>query len=196
MRARGSIACKVRGSKRYSYDLHQGGLEIPCTRIFSGEQSKILKIKGIINDTMLAEESKKKDESGESRSEDEVDDLNCESVVKRRKISNDMEWVCIAGSISLKLVEKETLLGGLQLTDIHINVTQMILKNQFLFINGLTSTLTVSSTSFGSWVSNYIQIFHCHGKHRITITTLGCDPGHVCVFDSLYTDIDHDTKVL
>ena len=49
---------------------------------------------------MLAEESKKEDESGESRGEDEVDDLNCESVVKRRKTSNDMEWVCIEGSIS------------------------------------------------------------------------------------------------
>ena len=105
-----------------------------------------------------------------------------------------MAWVCIAGSISLKLEEKEMLLGGLQLTDMHINATQMILKNQFLLINGLTSTLTVSSTSFGSWVSNYIQIFHCHGNHRITITTLGCDPGHVCVFDSLYTDNDHETK--
>ena len=92
--------CKVRGSKRYSYDLHQRGLEISCTLIFSGEQFKILKIKGIINDKMLVEESKKKDESRESRSEDEVDDLNCESVVKRRKTSNDMEWVCVEGSIS------------------------------------------------------------------------------------------------
>ena len=69
-----------------------------CTLIFSGEQFNILKIKGIINDTML--ESKKKDKSGESRGEDEVDDLNCESVVKRRKTSNDMEWVCVEGSIS------------------------------------------------------------------------------------------------
>ena len=102
MRARGSIACKVRGSKRYSYDLPQEGLEIPCTLIFSGKQSKILKIKGIINNIMLAEESKKKDKSGQSRSEDEVYDLNCESVVKRRKTSNDMAWVCIAGSISLQ----------------------------------------------------------------------------------------------
>ena len=100
LRSRGSIVCKVRGSKWYSYDLPQGGLKIPCTRIYSGEQSKILKIKGIINDIMLAEESKKKDESGESRSEDEVDDLNCESVVKRRQTSNDMIWVCIAGTIS------------------------------------------------------------------------------------------------
>ena len=85
MRAIGSIVCKVRGSKKYSYDLPQGELEIPCTLIFSGEQSKILKIKGIINNIMLAEESKKKDKSGESRSEDEVDDLNCESVVKEGK---------------------------------------------------------------------------------------------------------------
>ena len=63
LRARGSIAYKVRGSKRYSYDLHQGGLEIPCTLILSGEQSKILKIKGLINDIMLAEESKIKEEN-------------------------------------------------------------------------------------------------------------------------------------
>ena len=54
--------CKVRGSKRYSYDLPQAGLEIPCTLTFSGDQSKIVKI---IKDIMLAEESKKKDERKE-----------------------------------------------------------------------------------------------------------------------------------
>ena len=118
----------------YSYDLSQGGLEISCTLILSSEQSKILKIRWLIKDIMLAEESKKRNESEESRSEDEVDDLNCESVVKRKKTSNDMEWVCIVGTISLKFEEKEMLLGGLQLTDMHINVSQMILKNQFPLI--------------------------------------------------------------
>ena len=85
LKTRGSIECEVRGSKRYSYDLSQGGPEIPCTLIFSSVQSKIVKIKGLIEDIMLAEESKKKDESGQAKRKNKVDDENCESVVKEGK---------------------------------------------------------------------------------------------------------------
>ena len=39
------------GSKQYSRDLPQGGLEIPCVLIFSsGEQSKILKVQKLVKE--------------------------------------------------------------------------------------------------------------------------------------------------
>ena len=38
----GSITCIITGTRRYSRDLVQGGLEVPCTLIFKGEPSKLV----------------------------------------------------------------------------------------------------------------------------------------------------------
>ena len=43
----GSITCIMTGTRRYSRDLVQGGLKIPCTLIFKGEPSRIGKVKGM-----------------------------------------------------------------------------------------------------------------------------------------------------
>lgn len=40
----GNISCVVTGSRRYSADLPQGGLEIPSKVIFSGEPKEIKKL--------------------------------------------------------------------------------------------------------------------------------------------------------
>ena len=45
LRRGGSIVCVVTGHRRYSQDLPQGGLEIPCTLSFSGESTYIEKAK-------------------------------------------------------------------------------------------------------------------------------------------------------
>lgn len=45
----------MNGSRRYSSDLPQGGLEIPCVLTFSGEQTRIDKVKKAI--TIVAEQS-------------------------------------------------------------------------------------------------------------------------------------------
>ena len=41
----GDITCVVTGSRRYSSDLAQGGLEIPCTLIFRGQEKLVRTIK-------------------------------------------------------------------------------------------------------------------------------------------------------
>lgn len=41
----GSILCTVVGSRNYSADLPQGGLEIPCTLLFKGKPKEINKLK-------------------------------------------------------------------------------------------------------------------------------------------------------
>ena len=45
LRMGGLISCKVTGLKRFSHDLPQGGLEIPCTYLFSAKQDEIAKLK-------------------------------------------------------------------------------------------------------------------------------------------------------
>ena len=44
IRRRGTIECIVTDTRRYSSDLPQGGLGIPCTLLFSGEKREITKL--------------------------------------------------------------------------------------------------------------------------------------------------------
>ena len=44
------IACQMIGSKQYSMDLSQGGLEIPCVLTFSGEQREVLKVQKLVEE--------------------------------------------------------------------------------------------------------------------------------------------------
>ena len=57
LRRHGTIACRVNGSRRYSRDLSQGGLEVPCILIFSGEVLLIKKVKGLIDDVIKEDKS-------------------------------------------------------------------------------------------------------------------------------------------
>ena len=47
----GSIRCEVTGDRRYSSDLPQGGLEVPCELIFEGEKSYIQKIEKLLTNS-------------------------------------------------------------------------------------------------------------------------------------------------
>ena len=47
LRRGGSITCIVTGHRRYSADLPQGGLEVPCSLLFKAIPKEILKLKKI-----------------------------------------------------------------------------------------------------------------------------------------------------
>ena len=47
----GSIRCEVTGDRRYSSDLPQGGLEVPCDLIFEGKKKYIQKIEKLITNS-------------------------------------------------------------------------------------------------------------------------------------------------
>lgn len=54
LRKRGSsIYCKISGTRRYSRDLPQGGLEVPCVLMFSGESNSIDKLKKLIQEVLV-----------------------------------------------------------------------------------------------------------------------------------------------
>ena len=44
----GTIDCVMIGSRRYSVDLLQGGLEVPCKLIFNGKHEDIKKLKRLL----------------------------------------------------------------------------------------------------------------------------------------------------
>ena len=225
----GTITCQVIGSKQYSLDLPQGGLEIPCVLTFSGEQREVLKVQKLVEEinayiTTNSDEQPNKGEkiyfSKVSPSKSAADkikhldrdttgdldckasssdiDLDCNVVTVEdsteqftRNISEDLEWIRIS-SIILKKSDKESIIDGRRLTDMHINAAQKILSQQFPSFSGFDSTL--KQRCIGKWIDNYIQILFCRGCHWITVSTVGCKEGDINIFDSLYCEVDVASK--
>ena len=69
MRNGGSITCEVIGSRKYSHDLPQGGVEIPCSLEFTGELVKIEKVKQLFKEAPVGKTKEVKD----SNTLDDVD---------------------------------------------------------------------------------------------------------------------------
>jgi len=55
------------------------------------------------------------------------------------------------------------------------------------------TTNSLIQQCIGFWV-NYFQIWHCCQCHWITVSSIGCKPGEVKVYNSLYSDLDETAK--
>ena len=102
-------------------------------------------------------------------------------------------WVSL-NCITLLEADKTTLTSGSELTDMHINFAQAILKTQFNNIRGFYSTLLLKrfKASFPC-TGDVIQIMHTRGNHWIVVSTVGCSGKDVNVYDSLYSSVDSET---
>ena len=92
----------------------------------------------------------------------------------------------------------ESIIMGAELSDLHINLAQRILKEQFSYINGLESTLLQGKRHILTehMVKNKLQIIHCLDRHHwITASTVNNASGEVTVMDSIFKSIDQETKL-
>lgn len=79
------------------------------------------------------------------------------------------------------------------LNDLHINISQAILKNQFPEVDGLISTLLQAKKTIKLQIRCGLQIVHCRGNHWILASNMNCKEGTLQVFDSLYASVDEGT---
>ena len=86
-----------------------------------------------------------------------------------------MHWLQF-GNISLYSNDKEDVVDGQWLTDLHMNAVQYMLKSQFPYVSGLHSTLICKSGPAE------IQILFVNNNHWITVSTK-CDGADVIVYD-------------
>lgn len=209
LRRNGTISCQVTGNRRYSSDLPQGGLEIPCILTFSGDAMHVEKVKGLLEDLKLlkAKADPKTDDVdddgsdvGESKS-DSITEVHStdeeESMPKRRKVGEDTNnsvWVSIRGII-LTETDKHTISNGSELTDMHINFFQQLLHQQFPTLEGLRSSLS-PVIKIGTWIDKYMQIFHCYGNHWVCASTIGCQDGTIQIYDSMYSVVCKDVQTI
>ena len=163
----GTITCRVTASRRYSGDLPQGGLEIPCLLTFKGTMKDIAKITRLVKYALSS-----------------PTDASDEQPPKKKKRCDSPD--------STSCAEAEGVIIGEKLSDIHINFAQQLLKQQFPQLNGLKSTLLQSKENTGEFLPAQI---HCHSRdHWIVASTNACKDGDVCVYDSVFSTLDKETN--
>ena len=79
------------------------------------------------------------------------------------------------------------------LTDNIINATQELLRRNYP-VPGLQSTLLSHTLAFDVMREEFVQVLHSGGSHRLTVSTIGCPPSTVKVYDSLYSELPTQTK--
>ena len=92
--------------------------------------------------------------------------------------------------------DRNVITSGEQLTDNHINFSQLVLKKQFDKLLGLQSTVLLSKLKALLPSTGALQVIHSRGNHWIVASTIGCSSGEVMVFNSLYSSIDQTTMKL
>jgi len=115
LRRHGTIRCRVNGSRIYSSDLPQSGLEVPCVSTFSGEHLLINKVMNLITDIM-GEESKKTIP---------IETTNPGSMPPQKKCKQSKdadEWVHWDSGLSLRVSDQDATLMGQELNDKHIDI--------------------------------------------------------------------------
>ena len=142
LRRNGVMTVCTTERRRFSADLPQGGLEIPCLITFEGAGKDIQKVRKLVTAAMLP-----------------TDDIQ---QTKKRKISvggseDTREWVQ-CGGIILTNQDKQILFAGQKLTDQHINYAQSLLRLQFPKLNGLQSTLYQSRSEGFKTTTDSLQI--------------------------------------
>ena len=79
------------------------------------------------------------------------------------------------------------------LTDNIINATQELLRRKYLVL-GLQSTLLSHTLAFDVMREEFVQVLHSGGSHWLTVSTIGCPPSTVKVYDSFYSELPAQMK--
>ena len=87
---------------------------------------------------------------------------------------------------SLSVQDKLALSSGEWMNDLHISAAQQLFRTDFPNIQGLQSSLLGVHLKFQSINTNCVQILNFSG-HWACVSTIGCNPGHVDIYDSLFS---------
>ena len=210
LRRGGSITSRVAGHRHYSTDLEQGGLEVPCILTFSSPHTQA--VNGEKTEKLVKSALKL---AVETISDSQVrcvstpsSESSCTNASSKQNIiiSCDDEPADTEASPTdqpqakkprLADVEVEKIIMGVRLSDIHINMAQKLLKDQFCSLNGLESTLLqakeVSHTE--EMIKNKLQIIYCcEREHWIVATNINSCKGEITVIDSIFKSIDYESR--
>ena len=79
------------------------------------------------------------------------------------------------------------------LSDLEVNGAQALLNQQYPTCEGLEDTCLSHQSQFSVQGGEFLQIYNVNGNHWVLFSTIGCVPGKVKVFDSLYRHLHVET---
>lgn len=101
------------------------------------------------------------------------------------------------GSFALTTRHRQILESRQQwLDDSIVSAVQNILKQQFPLVEGLQTTVLGESLGMNPQPGEFVQIVCVRGNHWVCVSTVGCPPSTIKVYDSLHGDLDAHTKKL
>ena len=187
LRRGGMIDCIITASRRFSADLPQGGLEVPCTLKFKGEPKDVKKVIKLFT---LSHE-KQQPEVSQPTKKRKLDVINVDEL-NIPDSSSPIPWLT-CDDIELTMVDRRSITSGDLLSDKHIDFAQALLRKRHKELTGLNSTLLLAKHRNLARPPPSLQILHTRGNHWIIATTLGYPIGSPKVFDSLYESIELPT---
>ena len=184
------------GNRRYSSDLIQGGLEVPCILKLEGDECLMLKTKKLL---AFSEKATKINSTNSDQSKQIQTNPNkkikLEEGIDVDSNSSKAVWVTF-DKLTLNLSDKVTIEEGSWLSDMHIEFAQRLLRSQFTSIEGLNYTVYQNKFNLDS-TKKVLQVLHISGNHWVVVSNLQCDSEQkMYVYDSLYTGISEETKTL
>ena len=132
LRRSGVITVRTTERRRFSADLPQGGLEIPCVITFEGTSKETLKARKLVTAALadLSTITKSSTDAVQPSKRRKIED-DCVKEKECNKAEADTrEWVQCGGNI-LTNYDRKILATGQKLTDQHINFAQTLLRSQF-----------------------------------------------------------------
>jgi hypothetical protein len=202
LRHGGEMICQIVGARRYSADLPQGGLEVPCYVTFIGSGPEIDKVKKMLDiasktkvvaDVAVFDDAQSSPPRKKLRQDDvaiEIEDD--EEIENSHTCMHGNVWIEFNGHMVTRSDEWD-LLHDEKLNDRHINLSQKMLHKQFPETEGLGYTLLQHKTPLVK-IARGVQILFVRGNHWIVASNLSCDSSVVKVYDSLYSTVDEETK--
>ena len=189
----GNIIVQITGRKRRSIDLPQGGLEVPCRLMFSGDEKyleKIEKLHASLPSVMVVTPAL---EPPKKKKKIPVDIDLCDDDDNLPNETDHLIWLRFDG-ICLTEEDKHVLVQAKKLNDRHINYAHRLLHSQFPGVKGLGHTILQRRKPIKA-IQHGLQIIHDRGDHWIVATrNIGCHDNIIKVFDSVYNSVDKDTR--
>ena len=202
----GIISCNVTDpNRKYSRDLAQGGLEIPCVITLRGTKELVDKAKKLL---ALSNESVKSTGEQNCKNPEKKQvpislSATLEPNPKRIKLEQTdkdlnqrLVWVMFPSTrIQLFSEDKLVIEGQCQLNDRHINFVQAMLRAQFPKCDGLQNTLLQNQVRL-TIAHKMVQILHVRNNHWVVISNVHCSGDDLKMYDTVYDDIDSSTMAL
>lgn len=99
--------------------------------------------------------------------------------------ADQKKWKNCCG-VSLTERHKKILSNGEWLDDAIIDATQFMLKQQCPQVGGLQSTVLSEKFAMEIERGDFVQLLNVNNNHWLTVSTIGCKPSVINVYDSLY----------